>query len=116
MSSNNLNKRKLSTGKRITEIRKNMNMSKEQFAKLIGISGQYLGMLERGLHYPSTEKIIELCERTGTSSDFILFGLGQKNLINDELKNLLLECNCNDLEKAFKIIERLTTFITEQNI
>ena len=38
---------KIEIGKRITEIRKNMNMNKEQFARLIGMSGQYLGTVEK---------------------------------------------------------------------
>lgn len=37
-------------GKRISELRKSMNMNKEQFSKLIGISGQYLGTVETGIN------------------------------------------------------------------
>ena len=44
-------------GKRIKEIRENMNMTKESFAKLLGISGQYLGVVEHGKSYLSIEKI-----------------------------------------------------------
>lgn len=40
-------------GLRIKNIRENMNMSKEEFSKLLGISGQYLGIVERGkVAYP----------------------------------------------------------------
>ena len=35
-----------SIGNRIKEIRQKMNLNKEQFARLIGISGQYLGTVE----------------------------------------------------------------------
>ena len=35
-------------GLRIKNIRLNMNMTKQKMADLLGISGQYLGMIERG--------------------------------------------------------------------
>ena len=35
-------------GLRIKNIRESMNMSKEKFAKQLGISGQYLGIVEKG--------------------------------------------------------------------
>lgn len=50
-------------GKRITEIRKGLNMNKEQFAKLIGISGQYLGTVENGVNGLSVDKLMALCEK-----------------------------------------------------
>ena len=44
-------------GLRIKNIRENMNMSKEEFSKLLGISGQYLGIVERGKSCLSIEKL-----------------------------------------------------------
>ena len=35
-------------GLRVKNIRLNMNMTKQKMADLLGISGQYLGMIERG--------------------------------------------------------------------
>ena len=61
-------------GKRISDLRKSMDMNKEQFAKLIGISGQYLGTVEAGVHGLSLDSIITLCENTNVSADYILFG------------------------------------------
>lgn len=74
-------------GKRIKTIRENLNMTKEEFAKVIGISGQYLGIVERGQSCLSIEKIKVLCDFTNLSSDFILFGKDE-NLINKTKKNL----------------------------
>ena len=61
-------------GKRITEIRKGLSMNKEQFAKLIGISGQYLGTVENGVNGLSVDKLMALSEKTNTSADYLLFG------------------------------------------
>ncbi len=73
-------------GKRISKIRKDLNMNKEQFAKLIGISGQYLGTVENGVNGLSLEKIITLCKKTNVSADYLLFG--KKNITDENLKKL----------------------------
>lgn len=61
-------------GQRIKSIRESMGMTKEAFAKLLGISGQYLGLIERGQSYLSIEKLKKLCDITNLSADYILFG------------------------------------------
>lgn len=55
-------------------IRLNMNMTKQKMADLLGISGQYLGMIERGEGTLSVDKLKILCDMTGLSADYILFG------------------------------------------
>ena len=92
-------------GKRITEIRKSNGMSKRQFADLIGISNQYLGALEKGEHCISNEKLIQLCEKTGTSADYILFGT--RTTLDSNIANYLAEINIEDLTKSFLIIEHI---------
>lgn len=44
-------------GKRVESIRKEMNMTKEKFVKAIGISGQYLGIVEKGGSNLSYDKL-----------------------------------------------------------
>ena len=39
-------------GLRVKNIRLSMNMTKQKMADLLGISGQYLGMIERGKGTP----------------------------------------------------------------
>ena len=46
-----------------------MNMNKKQFAKLIGISGQYLGTVEAGVNCLSLNSLINLCKNTNVSAD-----------------------------------------------
>lgn len=62
-------------GKRIEFIRNEKKMTKEDFAKLINISGQHLGRIIVGEKGLSIEKIIEISEKTGYSTDFILKGI-----------------------------------------
>lgn len=66
---------KKNIGKRIEFIRNEKKMTKEDFAKLINISGQHLGRIIVGEKGLSIEKVIEISEKTGYSTDFILKGV-----------------------------------------
>ena len=98
-------------GKRIKNIREDMNMTKESFARQIGISGQYLGLIEHGKNYLSIEKLKVLCDFTNLSADYILFGKKQ-NIVNDT-KNILSEFTENQLEVGCDILKKLALFIKE---
>lgn len=87
-------------GRRIKQIREEMNLTKECFAKKLGISGQYLGMVERGQCLLSVEKLKALCDYTHLSADYILFGKDehltseiQKQLANYSNKQIEVACN-----------------------
>ena len=91
-------------GKRISELRKSMNMNKEQFSKLIGISGQYLGTVEAGVNGLSLTSLINLCEKTNTSADYILFG--KKSIIN-----VFDKIDKSQIVPAFEVLESIALFI-----
>ena len=96
--------------KRIADIRKNeLHMNKTQLAKEIGISSQFLGLVESGrgnLTYRSLKKLRNLC---GHSADYILYGLDD-NVIN-KTKNLLDKYSDQEIEKTLQIIKNITFFI-----
>ena len=96
-------------GKRIQQIRENMNYTKEAFAKQIGVSGQFLGLVEHGKNYLSIEKLKVLCEFTNTSADYILFGKNS-NIVN-ETNHLLSEFTENQLVNGCKALKDLAIFI-----
>lgn len=99
-------------GERIKNIRENMNMTKECFAEQIGISGQYLGLIEHGKNYLSTEKLKVLCDLTNLSADYILFGK-DKDIIIDT-KNILSEFSENQIEVGCDMLKKTALFIKEQ--
>lgn len=103
---------KVEIGKRITEIRKSMNMNKEQFAKLIGMSGQYLGTVEKGINGLSLDKLVTISKKTNISADYILFGKQSINnsLFIDKFSNL----SDSQISHAFKILEELALFINKE--
>ena len=97
-------------GKRIRQIREDMGMTKEKFAKLLGISGQYLGVVEHGKSYLSIEKLKILCELTNLSADYILFGKDHNVISNtqkalSELSENQIAAGCEALQKLALLIK-----------
>lgn len=100
-------------GLRIKNIRENMKMTKEEFAKLIGISGQYLGLVEHGKNYLSIEKLKVLCDLTNLSADYILFG--KDTTVIDNTKNLLAEFFQEEIENGCETLKKLALMLKNAN-
>ncbi|MGN1328005.1 MAG: helix-turn-helix domain-containing protein [Clostridia bacterium] len=96
-------------GIRIKHIRENMNMSKEELAKLLGISGQYLGTIERGKSCLSIDKLEKLCNLTHLSADFILFGKDYN--IPETTRKLLSKYTDDQIITGCLTLEQLALFI-----
>ena len=97
-------------GKRIKYIRENeLHMNKTQLAKEIGISSQFLGLVEEGrgnLVYRSIRKLRDL---SGHSADYILYGLD--DTIINKTKELLSTYSDKEIETAMNIIKDISIFI-----
>lgn len=98
-------------GKRIEVIRKEMNKTKENLAKEIGITAQYLGMVEKGKGTLSYNKLKKLCDISGYSADYILFGRDFK--IEEKTKNLLTQFSYDEIQKACETIKQIAFFIKD---
>lgn len=98
-------------GKRIKNIRENMGMTKESFAKQIGISGQYLGLIEHGKNFLSIEKLKVLCDFTNLSADYILFGKNPSTVA--DTKNMLTEFTENQIEVGCDMLKKLALLIKD---
>lgn len=105
---------KKKVGKRIENIRKEMKLNKEKFAKMLGISGQHLGIVERGESSLSYEKLMKLCEITNYSADYILFGKGRK--FSKNTQELLEQFSNEQIEEACEIIKNIAIFIKNNKI
>lgn len=100
---------KVEIGKRITKIREDMGLTKESFAKKLGISGQYLGLIEHGQNYLSIEKLKVLCDLTGLSSDYILFG--EEETIVADTKILLKKFDKEQITAGCKMLKKMALLI-----
>lgn len=99
-------------GRRIKNIREEMGLTKEAFAKALGISGQYLGIVERGGSYLSIDKLKLLCDFTGLSSDYILFGK-DANLVNNT-KKILSNFTVEQIQSGCDLLKDLAVFIKNE--
>ena len=100
-------------GKRIKNIRENeLHMNKTQLAKEIGVSSQFLGLVEEGkgnLVYRSIKKLRNL---SGHSADFILYGLDDD--IIEKTKKCLEAFSDHEISNAIKIIKDIAFFIKDK--
>ena len=100
----------ISRGKRIKYIRENeLHMNKTQLAKEIGISSQFLGLVEEGrgnLVYRSIRKLRDL---SGHSADYTLYGLD--DTIINKTRELLSTYSDKEIETAMNIIKDISIFI-----
>ena len=97
-------------GQRIRDIRENeLHMNKSELAKEIGVSSQFLGLVENGkgnLVYKSIKKLRNL---SGHSADYILYGLDD-NCIN-KTKKLLQEYSENEIIETLNFIKHFIMLI-----
>ena len=97
-------------GQRIRDIRENeLHMNKSELAKEIGVSSQFLGLVENGkgnLVYKSLKKLRNL---SGHSADYILYGLDD-NCINKN-KKLLQEYSENEIIETLNFIKHFIMLI-----
>lgn len=96
-------------GERIRNIREEMGLTKEAFAKSLGISGQYLGIVERGASCLSVNKLKALCDLTGLSADYILFG--KDETIVNKTRETLTDFNPDQIQTGCELLQKLAVFI-----
>ncbi len=107
-------KEQIERGNRIRQIREKLNMNKSELARKIGISGQFLGLIEEGkgnLAYRSIKKLMDL---SAHSADYILYGLDD-SIINDT-KLLLKEYDEEEIIRAMGILKEIAIFIKEEKV
>lgn len=94
-------------GMRVKKIReKKMHMTKAQFASLIGMKNQYLGTVENGRKGLTVEKVIEICEKTNVSCDYLLRGVD--NFLEANTSNLLKKYSKQEVSRSFEIMKDFT--------
>ena len=98
-------------GKRVSELRKERDLSQVEFGKMLGISGQYVGKIERGVTNISAELIVKVCNATGISSDYLLFGIIEPEHIAEALSGLSKE----QIQIALEIIKKVAQFINTED-
>lgn len=105
---------KILRGKRIENIRENeLVLRKTDLAPKLGISSQFLGLVEKGkanLNYNSLKLLRDLSNH---SADFILYGLDDSILV--ETKKYLDTFTERELMEALETIKVLSTYLRTKN-
>lgn len=101
-------------GKRIKNIRENeLHLNKSQLARKIGVSSQFLGLVEDGkgnLVYKSIKKLKDI---SGHSSDYILYGLDDSMI--KETNEILEKYDEKQIKAALKILKNIVFFIKNKD-
>ena len=93
-------------GLRIKNIRENeLKINKTQLSKEIGISSQFLGLVEEGKGNLSYKSLKRLRNISGHSADYILFGLDDKSI--SKTKELLNNYSELEITETIDFIKHL---------
>ena len=77
-------------GQRIAKIRKDNNLTQEEFANILNVSISLIGKLETGNRGLSIDLVAEVSTIFNISTDYILLGKStENNKIKQELKNII---------------------------
>lgn len=95
--------------KRIKETRKNTLISLQEMADFIGIGYEQYRRIEAGNVLVKTEYIISISSILNVSTDYLLFGMTEKEIINRELASLINDLSSEDTMKALKVLKAIFT-------
>lgn len=106
-------KEKVKRGERIRNIRiRELGLTKTELGRKIGVSSQFLGLVEKGEGNLMYKNIRKLKEVSGHSSDYILYGIDDNTI--RETKRYLEEFTEDELINAIDVIKNIALFIKNQ--
>lgn len=98
-----------SMGMRISERRKEMNLTQEKLAEKMGVSLQTISCIELGKKAIRPENLANLCLHLDVSADYVLYGKRTEQQMIDivsKLSTLSME--------EYNIVENLVTFLSNK--
>lgn len=95
----------ITMGKRIRLRRKELGLTQNKLAELLGISNNHLSAIENGREKLSLEKFVILCELLKTTPDFLLLGILHSSNVSQNISDNLRLCNAEDIKLAGQIVE-----------
>jgi len=92
----------------IKKLRKNNNLTQEQFAEKIGISLQGLSNIERNKYQPAASTIDKICKKFKISPVELLIEIPKENeIIIKNVIALLTTCQKSKLKKIYEALKIL---------
>lgn len=96
-------------GQNLRKCRKEQKLSQEKLAEAVGLSANYIGLIERGEKQPALDTLVNILNALDASADAILAGdinyvkSRKKNVLEREFRNAMRE----DIEIAYTVIQEL---------
>ncbi|ABB14635.1 helix-turn-helix domain-containing protein [Carboxydothermus hydrogenoformans] len=118
-------------GQRIREEREKLELSREEFAEILGLSDYYVGQLERGERQMSLPVLVNIAQCLHVSLDYLIFGSTpfepsgvQENIsfynflqnLDPELLSLLSKCSHDELELFKKLIKTILPYLGKKPV
>lgn len=103
-------KNNLEIGVRIRNIRENLHMSRNVFSEKVDISESYLAQLETGRKSLGTTALSSICEYTGYSADYILFGQGSDDDLAKKIIRIVNVLPDDYLSLSYDFLRSLKSF------
>ncbi len=100
-------KNTLEVGNRIRNVREALRMSRSVFSEKINISESYLAQLELGNKSIGMNTLIALCEYTGYSSDYFLFGKDVKDDLRKKIIRMVSILPEGALDLVYEVIRSI---------
>lgn len=100
----------MTTGEKLSRLRKDKNYTQEQLADILGVSRQSVSKWEQDLAFPETEKLIKISELFNCSVDYLLKENTESitaevpKAINISLKNLSYEWKSKKTVKGVPLV------------
>ena len=110
MSIKHITQEQIERGLRIKNIRENeLHLNKTVLARKLGVSSQFLGLVEEGKGNLMYENIKRLKELSGHSADFILYGMDDEIIL--KTKKCMQEFGEVQIITAIDALKRIAFFI-----
>lgn len=100
----------MNIGNRILQIRKENDLSQDDFGKKIGLSRSIIGCYEKNLRNVSDRAIRDICMNFNINEEWLRYGKGDKYLVPkeiDELSKILVDISVSDNTKLQSITSKL---------
>jgi transcriptional regulator with XRE-family HTH domain len=99
------NKQLVEIGQRLRERRKELKLTREEFAELADIGAGYYGQLEVGTSQMSVDTLIKVAHVSRLSFEYILFGSDRKPGNPSPILDILNNCTPRELKLAEKLLK-----------
>jgi len=117
MKNKNLDINIRAIGQRIRKEREKLNLSRDDFAEIIGLSNYYVGQLERGERQMSLPVLIKIANCLHVSLDYLFFGETSHRTPDCnkdmEIYNLLNKFSPRELELFKKLIMTILPYCSK---